>query len=312
MAIFEQDILKGLTAPQKYLPSKYFYDDKGSRIFQEIMQMPEYYLTNCEYGILRGQAPNISESLCFRTPFRIVELGAGDGKKTKALLQHLTNLPVDFIYHPIDISPEALTGLKQHLQADLPNLIIEPFAGDYFEILTHLDLNGQSALFLFLGANIGNYEPAKALSLLQFIGTYMRKKDKLLLGFDLVKNPFTILKAYNDPRGITRRFNLNLLTRINRELGADFNLNQFEFYTHYDPSRGEVRSFLVSLVEQTVCMNAIRQRISFKKNELIATELSKKYTLKEIEIIASDTGFVLHRHFFDSKIYFCDSLFEKK
>ena len=164
---------------------------------------------------------------------------------------------------------------------------------------------------MFLGSNIGNYEKKEAEEMVALFANYMHPKDKLLIGFDLQKNPELIAQAYNDPSGITRRFNLNLLERINRELGGNFDLERFDFYAYYNAETGENRSFLVSLREQTVHIDALNKDFNFSRNELIYTELSKKYTIDEIETLGNINQLSTIRHFLDSKGYFSDSLFEK-
>jgi len=308
---FAQDIMEGLTAKEKHLPSKYFYDDNGSRIFQDIMNMPEYYLTNAEFEILSMQCQQITEALKFSTPFNILELGAGDGFKTFKLLEYLVANNIDFNYVPIDISKEAMDILEERLKKRLPGLKIKPQVGDYFEILKENKQSEFPSLLLFLGSNIGNYLEDKAKELVQLFNKNMKQGDKLLIGFDLKKNPITIHNAYFDKHGITKRFNLNLLIRINRELGADFKIDDFDFYAHYNPITGDVKSYIVSLREQTVQLKAINETITFGYNELIWTELSKKYALNEIEELASATNFDVKSNFLDCKHYFTDSLWEK-
>lgn len=308
---FAKDILKGLTAKHKHLPSKYFYDANGSRIFQEIMNMPEYYLTNSEFEILSLQCQQIIEALQFSTPFNIVELGAGDGLKTFKLLEYLVNNNIEFNYVPIDISKEAMTILTQRLKERLPGINIKPQVGDYFEILKVNKQSKYPSLLLFLGSNIGNYLDKKARELLDLFYDNMKRGDKLLIGIDLKKNPITIQEAYYDKHGITKRFNLNLLIRINRELDADFKMDDFEFYCHYNPVTGEVKSYIVSLKKQTVELKAINKTIDFDYNEVIWTELSKKYALSEIHDLAERANFNLKTNFIDCKHYFTDSLWEK-
>ncbi|REE27629.1 dimethylhistidine N-methyltransferase [Winogradskyella pacifica] len=308
---FSKDVLKGLTARNKHLPSKYFYDDNGSRIFQEIMNMPEYYPTNSEFEILSMQSKQISEALKFSGPFNIVELGAGDGFKTFKLLEYLVNNNVDFHYIPIDISQEAIDILTQRLKEKLPALKIHPKVGDYFEILKDNRQSDYPSLLLFLGGNIGNYLEEKAEELLQLFNKNMKRGDKLLIGFDLKKNPITIQNAYYDKHGITKRFNLNLLVRINRELDADFKIDDFDFYCHYNPMTGDVKSYIVSLRKQTVHLKAINEFIDFDYDELIWTELSKKYGLDEISDLAKNADFKVENNFLDCKHYFTDSLWTK-
>ncbi|MGJ8590985.1 MAG: L-histidine N(alpha)-methyltransferase [Aquaticitalea sp.] len=309
---FAKDVIKGLTAEQKFLSSKYFYDDNGSRIFQEIMKMPEYYLTDSEFEILSLQAKQIIETVDFSEPFNIIELGAGDGFKTFKLLSYLQQNDIKFNYIPIDISQEAIDILTKSLKERLPDLSIKPKVGDYFEVLKEQKQNDSQNLLLFLGSNVGNYKPREAMDLLQLFHENMNKGDKLLIGIDLKKNPLTIRQAYFDPNGITKRFNLNLLIRINREFDADFKIDDFDFYCQYDASSGEVKSYVLSLKKQSVHLKKLDQVIDFDQNELIWTELSKKYTLNEIEQMAQESGFEVNQHFLDCKHYFTDSLWEKK
>ncbi|WP_298892782.1 L-histidine N(alpha)-methyltransferase [uncultured Psychroserpens sp.] len=308
---FAKDIIDGLTNEQKQLSSKYFYDDNGSRIFQEIMQMPEYYLTDSEFEILSLQAQQIVDALAFQQPFNIIELGAGDGFKTFKLLEYLVNNSVAFNYIPIDISQEAITILTQKLTERLPELSITPKVGDYFEILKETSKSKTPSLLLFLGSNIGNYSQEDASNLLRLFNKNMNKNDKLLIGMDLKKNPITIHNAYYDEGGVTKRFNLNLLIRINREFDADFKIDDFDFYCHYNPVNGEVKSYIVSLKAQTVDIKKLGATIEFKQNELIWTELSKKYGLSEIEELSKKANFSIKKHFLDCKHYFTDSLWEK-
>ena len=308
---FAQDVLAGLTADKKQLSSKYFYDDNGSRIFQEIMNMPEYYLTDAEFEILSMQSKQIINALQFSTPFNIVELGAGDGFKTFKLLEYLVTQNIDFNYVPIDISQQAIDALTQRLRKRLPGLNIKPKVGDYFEILKVNKESSYPSLLLFLGSNIGNYNQTKAIELLKLFNDSMKSGDKLLIGLDLKKNPLVIHKAYFDPHGITKRFNLNLLLRINRELDANFKIDDFDFYCHYNPQTGEVKSYIVSLTKQQVHLKKLRKTINFDYNELIWTELSKKYSLNEISHLATSSNFKIIHNFLDCKHYFTDTLWEK-
>lgn len=313
MTQFEKDVIEGLSADQKHLSSKYFYDDNGSKIFQEIMHMPEYYLTDSEFEILSLQAKQIIEAVGFQEPFNIVELGAGDGFKTFKLLEYLVNNDVDFYYVPIDISQGAMDSLTADLGKRLPKLSIHPRVGDYFEVLSKENLSTNiPSLLLFLGSNIGNYMPDETKDLLSLFGKNMKPEDKLLLGVDLKKNPRVVKNAYDDPHGITKRFNLNLLLRINREMDADFKIDDFDFYCHYNPINGEVRSYIVSLRKQTVVFKKLNKSFDFDYNELIWTELSKKYDFEEIEKLAKNAALKVKKHFLDCKHYFCNSIIIKQ
>ncbi|MFC5193816.1 L-histidine N(alpha)-methyltransferase [Bizionia hallyeonensis] len=308
---FAKDVVAGLTAKEKHLSSKYFYDTNGSRIFQEIMNMPDYYLTDSEFEILSLQAKQIVDAVAFNKPFNIIELGAGDGFKTFKLLEYLVNEHIEFNYVPIDISQEAIDILSEKLHERLPELSIQPQVGDYFEILNEKFQGNTPNLLLFLGSNIGNYLKDDAIDLLKLFNNVMNSGDKLLIGMDLKKNPITIKNAYDDKEGITKRFNLNLLIRMNRELEADFKIDDFDFYCYYNPETGRVKSYIVSLKEQTVLFKKLNKTIQFNQNELIWTELSKKYSLSEIEKLATISGFKSKQHFLDCKHYFTDSLWEK-
>lgn len=308
---FAQDVLQGLTAKNKYLPSKYFYDANGSKIFQEIMHMPEYYLTDSEFEILSLQSKQIVNTIEFEQPFNIIELGAGDGFKTFKLLEYLVNHEIDFNYVPIDISREAIDTLSEKLLKRLPNLSIQAKLGDYFKSLNDLKKSDTPSLLLFLGSNIGNYVDDKADELLTLFNNNMKSGDKLLIGFDLKKNPLVIQKAYLDDGGITKKFNLNLLLRINRELDADFKIDDFDFYSYYNPNTGNVKSYIVSLRNQVVHIKKLKTFIKFRYDELIWTELSRKYTLDEIEELAQKNKFNIDQNFLDCKHYFVDSLWKK-
>ncbi|OBX23038.1 MULTISPECIES: L-histidine N(alpha)-methyltransferase [Bizionia] len=308
---FAKDVVAGLTAKEKHLSSKYFYDTNGSRIFQEIMNMPDYYLTDSEFEILSLQAKQIVDAVAFDKPFNIIELGAGDGFKTFKLLEYLVNEHIVFNYVPIDISQEAIDILSEKLHERLPELSIKPQVGDYFEILNEKFQGNTPNLLLFLGSNIGNYLKDDAINLLKLFNNVMNSGDKLLIGMDLKKNPITIKNAYDDKEGITKRFNINLLIRMNRELEADFKMDDFDFYCYYNPETGRVKSYIVSLKKQTVLLKKLNKTIEFNQNELIWTELSKKYSLSEIEKLAEISGFQTKQHFLDCKHYFTDSLWEK-
>jgi len=310
-ATFEQDIDEGLSAPFKNISSKYFYDDLGSVIFQDIMKMPEYYPTPCEFEILSLQGENILEKLNFDEPFNIIEFGAGDGIKTRQLLKKLIEKRVDFTYVPIDISQKAIDELEANMLDYLPGLKIKSLVGNYFTMMEELFSLQEPGLFLFLGSNIGNYQDQEANDLLSQFYQHMKAGDKLLIGFDLQKNPAVIRDAYDDAQGITKAFNMNLLQRINHELGGNFRKEFFDFYTHYNPLNGEVRSYLVSLKQQEVYIANLDKSYTFRQNELIWTELSKKYTLSEIESLAGNNGFELVENFLDCKHYFTDSLWTK-
>ncbi|WP_339876937.1 L-histidine N(alpha)-methyltransferase [uncultured Algoriphagus sp.] len=311
---FAQDVMLGLNSTPKTLPSKYFYDAKGDKLFQQIMALPEYYLTRKEYEILEGQHEQILNSILkIGKPFNLIELGAGDGLKTKILLRFLVNNEIDFIYYPVDFSGSVLEELEQSLGEEMPNLEVNPIQSTYRESLKNQEWeNGRPNLILFLGANLGNFGVEEAKNIIDHLRVGTRKGDQVLLGFDLKKNPNIILDAYNDEQGVTREFNMNLLDRINRELDADFDRNSFVHWPTYDPVSGECRSYLVSLKSQAVSIGALNQTFEFEAFESIFTEISKKYSLSEISHLASLGGFEVNQNFLDSDGYFADVLWEKK
>jgi len=214
-------------------------------------------------------------------------------------------------YIPVDISRKALENLTSSINSKLPDLLIEPIHGDYFSIQTQLDFCHGESLFLYLGSNIGNYENQNLKDLLDLFYGLMKKGDKILIGFDLQKNPYKILDAYNDKAGLTKKFNLNLLHRLNRELGGNIDVGKFDFYPFYNPYLGELRSCLISLEKQEIYFDLLEKSFVLEKNELIFTELSKKYSIEGIESLAHSHNFKIIDHFTDSKGFFIDSLWQK-
>lgn len=308
---FAQDILTGLSQSPKKLSSKYFYDANGDRLFQDIMNMPEYYLTDCEYEIFETQKDAIL-SLIGEEEFDLVELGAGDGTKTKVLLKYFLEQKADFFYTPIDISGNVLEILEQDLTDNLPDVKLHPIQGDYFEVLGKLKETEQlKKVILFLGANIGNLTPTESLNFLKKIYHNMSEGDLLIIGFDLKKDPAVILNAYNDPAGITAAFNLNILNRINKELEADFQVDGFKHWETYNPLTGATKSYIVSKADQDVKLGTLNKTIHFKAWEAIDVELSQKYDTATIEELAKNTGFTVIKHLTDSRNYFVDSVWRK-
>lgn len=308
------DVLEGLTASPKYLNSKYFYDTQGSRIFQKIMNMPEYYLTNCEEEIFLKQKHLIFKSFSNdNQPFEVVELGAGDGIKTKILLDYFLLQDASLSYIPIDISEEAVVNLINDLENDLPELEVNGKIGDYFQMMEELsEIDKTQKILLFLGSNIGNFDERATIKFLSHLREVMNPIDKLFIGFDLKKDPNVIIRAYDDPHGYTASFNLNLLRRINNELDGEFELLKFKHYEVYDPQSGTAKSFLVSQEKQSVYIGAIDKTILFEKWEPIFMEMSQKYDPQMIKGLADASGFEIVRNFTDSRQYFMNSLWKLK
>ena len=311
---FAEDILKGLTDNPKHLSSKYFYDDEGSRLFQEIMKLPEYYLTRSEREIFRKQTDKIHKAFkATKNEFDLIELGAGDGTKTSILVKYFLEKDTSFRYVPIDISSEALNHLTKRFKKEFPNLDIQTEQGDYFKTLeTFKEKSNKRKIILFLGSNIGNFNQKQALKFFKNLYQVMNKNDLIFVGFDLHKNPKTILNAYDDSLNITAKFNLNLLKRINRELNADFNIENFLHYASYHPLERAARSFLISQKNQTVNIKALDKSFEFKQWEPIYMEVSQKYNLEMIENIARESGFKVLENFFDSNKFYTNSLWQRK
>ncbi len=311
---FAEDVLLGLSETPKSLSSKYFYDDEGSRLFQEIMKLPEYYLTGCEEEIFSTQTDAIYHSFANGdNAFDLIELGAGDGTKTAVLVDHFLKRNADISYSPVDISQEALDALTEKFTTEFPDLAMQTLSGDYFRILKSLQNGGgRRKVLLFLGSNIGNFSRAQALDFFRQLRAVMNANDLLFIGFDLQKDPHVIVQAYDDSAGVTAQFNLNLLRRINRELGADFDLDKFTHYAIYRPVEYSARSFLISRERQTVHIRALNRNFEFDQWEAVFMEISQKYSLKMIADLAAESGFEIKQNFFDSRNYYCDSLWQPR
>lgn len=307
---FRKDVYTGMTSTRKFLPSKYFYDKRGDELFQEIMKLPEYYLTNAETEILEKNKERILSFIDPESHFDLIDLGAGDALKTRILLEYFQDHNVEFTYVPVDISKDAIKNLTAKFQKQNPELKVEGLSAEYIPALESLQTY-KKKFILFLGASIGNFSFVETVDFLRDIYTTMHPGDLLLTGFDLKKDPETILAAYNDQTGITREFNYNLLHRINRELGANFNISRFEHAPAYNKETGEATSSLVSLIEQEVDIPALNLKVHFRKGEPIHTEISRKYSLPEISELAIITGFELVENLFDERNYFTDSLWRK-
>lgn len=305
---FYQDVVQGLTQAPKRLSSKYFYDKKGDSIFQAIMTSPDYYLTRCEMEIFTCQAKGIVDSITEKNlVFELIELGPGNCAKSIYLLQALTAAGVSFNYIPIDISENVITELRSLLPVMDPYLRFNCLVGDYFDALASHCLSTETRkVVMCLGGNIGNMTIAESNQFCEKLRGYLRPGDQCIIGFDLVKHPATIKRAYDDREGLTREFNLNLLNRINRELKADFRIEQFEHYCSYDPLTGAATSYLVCLSDMVVHLPGAD--IPFEKNECIWTKISQKYSKNQVRQMAIDNGFIHTAEFLDSKLWFMDAI----
>jgi len=308
LRLFADEVSDGLSSAPKTLPCKYLYDEEGSRLFKEIMELQEYYPTRCEAEILERHKGRIAAALGSRD-FNLVELGAGDGAKTKILLRHFLEAGLRFNYVPIDISNSALQELRDDLRREFPGLIVQGLATEYFEGLRWLAQSySRTNLILFLGSNIGNFTPSESRSFLSGLWNATNGNDLVLIGFDLKKDLDTMLLAYNDHRGVTARFNINILRRINGELGGNFDLSNFEYYSTYNPTPGAIESFLISRKRQNVYIDLCGRAFSFAEWEPIHTESSYKFDRGEFNRLAWENGFEATDSFSDSRRYFADVL----
>jgi L-histidine N-alpha-methyltransferase len=305
-----EEVLVSLSAHPKHLPSRLFYDAEGSRLFARITQTEAYYPTRTERELLRAHG------LAMIAPLRegalnLVDLGAGDGHKTAILLEYLLARGAKVRYVPIDISASAMQELVQVMGARFPALEIAGLVGEYFEGLRWLSRNSdRQNLVLFLGSNIGNFNQAQASGFLHRLWRSLHPGDLLLIGFDLKKDLDMLHRAYNDPEGLTREFNLNLLRRLNRELGANFEPACFRHYGAYNAVSGAMESYLVSQLAQEVSIEALGVTFHFAPWEAIHTEFSYKYLEADIAHLARTARFRPVEHFFDQRRWFCDALWQ--
>lgn len=306
---FALDVLVGLTSARKSLPSKYFYDDRGSELFRKITELKEYYPTRCELEIIERHLKEIARFIEHDQPFNLVELGAGCSPKTPALLEGFSSLRLDFQYVPIDISEGAMRGLLDSLQMRVPMVEVHGLVAEYDNGIKWLNRRHKRRnLVLFLGSSVGNFTHSENVLFFRSLWNSLNHDDLLLVGFDLKKDIDVLITAYNDPYGVTRDFNLNLLERINRELGGNFDVTKFRHFGTYDVFSGAMESYLVSLEKQSVFIEKIGRWFHFEAWEPIHTEYSYKYLVSDIEQLAGETGFEVYEHLFDSRRYFADSI----
>ena len=315
---FANDVATCLTSENKRLNPKYLYDHMGSKLFELICLQPEYYLTRTEASLLKRHAPAITNLV--GSNIRIIELGSGSSSKTAILLRYLSSQKKRIYYFPIDISASILMESTRTLKSQFPNATIIAIRSDYN---TGIDMatarcmatdgeeveknnNGSpyAKLILFLGSSIGNFEPMAARSFLRSIRQRLHTNDFLLVGSDLQKDEFVLNAAYNDKAGITAKFNLNLLARINRELGGNFELGKFKHYAIYNREQHRIEMHIVSNTDQQVYIEALCKNFSFRKGDSIHTENSYKYSLSQISALAEDSGFRIEKEFTDEKRWF--------
>lgn len=296
---FRDEVIAGLTQPQKELPCKYLYDEHGSRLFDQICELEEYYPTQTEVSVMKTHVQAMAELMgqnCL-----LIEYGSGSSIKSRILLKALTQ-PAGYI--PVDISCAHLQQTVTALKQDFPDLEILPVCADYTQ---HFDLPVpqqpvQRRCVYFPGSTIGNSHPDEAITLLQSIAEVCGPGGNLLIGVDLKKDPERLHRAYNDREGVTAAFNLNLLTRINRELGADFQLEQYRHYAFYNPYAGRMEMHLVSMADQLVRLD--ETELPLREGETIWTESSYKYTLTEFADLAATAEFAVTQVWTDAQKLF--------
>ena len=308
---FARDVEAGLGSAQKYLLPQYFYDEKGSRLFERICSLPEYYLTRTEAGILAGRSQEIIDALGGDSDdtMHIIELGSGTSTKTRILFRALLAKDSKRLvrYYPIDISPTVLQETANLLAGDFANLQVSEIIGDYesgIEKACKL-IKGQQKAIIFLGSSIGNLDPGQTVDFLAKIrGKMNRGADALLVGFDMEKDRRALVSAYDDRAGVTAKFNLNILKRINDQLGGRFGLSTFEHRASYNEAEHRIEMHLVSRIKQSVRVDALDRAFEFEKGESIHTESSYKYSTGRIEALAKKSGLQVKKHLLDDKKWF--------
>ena len=307
-ADFAADVRAGLSSAPKHLFPKYFYDELGSKLFEAICLLPEYYLTRAENEILARHADEIVRSVAGHKT--LLEMGSGSASKTRLIIEAVLRGQGGLRYVPVDISASALETSSRVLLQAYPTLSVTAYAGDYFDGLAALRKEERGrTLALFLGSNIGNFDPAEARNFLRALRGVLRPGDALLLGADLKKGRDVLEAAYDDALGLTAAFNLNLLARINAELGADFDPRAFRHKAAYNESAGRVELYLVSTREQSVALRALNTVVRFAEGERVHTENSYKYDLEDLSSLAADAGFERTRTWLDRREQFSSNLF---
>ena len=306
---FAEEIRSSLNADLKFISPKFFYDKKGSELFEKICLLPEYYPTRTEITILKKLQNELSSFL--DDSFRIVELGSGSSVKTRLIIDIFTKLQNKIEYFPIDIS-EILTESSEQLINDYDNLHITGIIDTYEGGLEFLkDYDDKKNLIIFLGSSFGNFSPSDGYVFLKKIYSTMKPGDLFLIGLDLVKEKQILESAYDDSQGVTAEFNFNVLSRINAELGANFNLKNFEHYSAYHEKEQRIEMYLKSRANQSVIIPKSDLLLNLEKNELIHTEYSHKYRLSQIHNLFDDVGFELKHTWLDENKYFSLTLVSK-
>jgi L-histidine N-alpha-methyltransferase len=295
------DVREGLSRRPKQLPPYLFYDEAGSRLYEEITTLPEYYLTRAERAILEQRADEIVRRASQGPgPLRVIELGAGSATKTEAVLRAVQRRQGPSVYVPVDVSRSAIEQATRRLARELPDIDVQPHVMPHFEAFRHLRRGKGPDLVLFIGSSIGNFDDEEAVALLAGVHDALGSRVSLLLGTDLRKSADVLLPAYDDSRGVTAAFNKNLLVRLNRELGANFDVDRFRHVARWNDAESRVEMHLQSLGRQIVTLPAIALEVTFEPGETIHTESSVKYDLAHVGRVLTGAGFRLEESYFDA------------
>ena len=289
-----EDVRTGLLAHPKSLPPKYFYDERGSILFEKICNTPEYYPTRTEKQLLSIHSKEIIAQV---KPTEIIELGSGTAKKTRHLFDACMQNDHVCTYAPFDVCEPILESITKQLQSDYDWLKVTPLLGDYHAGLKYLPKNNGTRLYVFLGGTFGNFYPQQAKNFIHEIKTNMRPGDYLLLGADRVKSNEMLNMAYNDSQGLTAAFNLNILNVINRELKADFNLENFRHQAEFNAQKKRIEMYIVCNRDHVIHLQVLDEKISFQQGDKILTEVSYKFTGDELECLLATSGLNMHRHY---------------
>jgi L-histidine Nalpha-methyltransferase len=299
---YASEVVRGLSSVRKTLPCKLFYDDRGSALFEEITRLPEYYPTRTELEILRDRSHEIAQAV--GAPVSIVELGAGTATKTGTLLAAFARRQMRLKYFPVDISSAALDHAKKRIKADCPGAVVKPVVADFAHGFAFLRDIPNRKLVLYLGSSIGNFDWNDATAMLKSVREHLSAADALLLGTDMVKSPEILVPAYDDAQGITSEFDKNILMRLNREFGGDFDLLSFRHIAEWNPLHSRMEIYLESLRTQTVKLKGLNLVVRFAAGERIHTENSYKYTLPMVEQMLCVSGFKFEKSWFDRRKWF--------
>ena len=297
-----EDVERGLSAPQKHLPAKLFYDAEGSRLFDEITRTPEYYPTRTERSILKVHAGEMVRQA--GSNLTLIELGAGNASKTSILVEALLQRQLRVEFHPVDVSPSALQEAVASMNGHFRNLLVRPIVADYSDELPQLHALRGRKLALFIGSTIGNFEPDEAVQFLSRLRRSLDPGDALLLGLDLVKGAGVLHAAYNDAQGVTAQFNKNMLARINRELGGQFDLDAFAHVAFWNQAKSRIEMHLESRYEQKVWVQGLKRIFRFAAGERIHTENSYKFSAESVSRLVHSSGFRMERCWTDPEQWF--------